>query len=389
MVGRGGRGVLTPPEELRALLLLRLLPGVGDRRSARLLSAHGSARAALGAPDEEFARLAGGAGARARRDPNLLRRVDEVLEVCRARDIRIVPVGDPLYPGALGHLVDPPPVLFLRGDPSLLRIPSVTIVGARKATPTGRRTAERLGAGISEREMPVVSGLALGIDAAAHRGAVDGPGGTVAVLGCGPDHVHPPGNRRLLLRILERGLVVTEFPPGEPARPHHFPRRNRILAALSDTVVVVEAGARSGALITVDHALDLGREVFAVPGSVEASQSRGSNRLLLDGAGVVTALPDLAPALRWGWRKWAADPGPLDPEWRRDEGPGAREGFRPAPSDGQPGDLLDLLGSAPRSLERLVVESGLPAARVLSRLTELEIRGMARREGEGWRRPGN
>lgn len=383
-MGGDGRGVLTDPAELRALLLLRLLPGVGDRRTAALRRAFGSAGAALGAPRDDFARLAGRAGEGARRDPGLSRRVDEVLAFCRSRQVRIVPVGDPLYPEALHHLVDPPPVLFLLGDPALLRIPSVTIVGARKATPTGRRTAERLAAGISERGIPVVSGLALGIDAAAHRGAVDGPGGTVAVLGCGPDRVHPPGNRRLYHRILERGLIVTEFLPGEAALRHNFPRRNRILAALSDTVVVVEAGARSGALITVDHALDLGREVYAVPGSVEAPQSLGSNRLLLDGARPVTALRDLESALRWGWRKWADEPGPLDPPWPRDEGPGFRGEASPAPEVGRPGDPGRLLGPEPRSLEQLVAESGLSPGRLLALLTELELKGVARREAEGW-----
>jgi DNA processing protein len=372
-VGRGGPGVLTDPEELRALLLLRLLPGVGDRRVADLLSEHGSACAALSAPATAFARVGGRRGAAARTDPELLRRVDDALERCRMSGIRIVPIGDPLYPECLRHLADPPPVLFLRGDPVLLRIPSVTIVGSRRSTAAGRRTARRLAGSISARGVPVVSGLALGIDAAAHRGALEGPGGTVAVMGCGVDRAHPPGNRRLLLRILEEGLLVSEFFPGEPARPHHFPRRNRILAALSDSVVVVEAAARSGALITVDHALDLGREVFAVPGSVEAPQSRGTNRMLGDGAGAVTSIRELEPALRWGWRKWAADPAPMDrrgsrehPErkpskTKRKKGTeperGARDGGGDAPAGAcvpGSGAILPLLGSSPRSLERLV-----------------------------------
>jgi DNA processing protein len=343
-------------------------------------------------------------------------------------------MGDPLYPPALHHLVDPPPILFLRGDPALLRIPSVTVVGSRKATPTGRRTAERLARGISEREVPVLSGRALGIDAAAHRGALEGPGGTVAVLGSGPDMAYPPSNRRLFLRIVEKGLVVSEFPPGEKARPHHFPRRNRILAALADTVVVVEAGERSGALITVDHALDLGREVYAVPGSLDSLQSRGSNRLLTDGAGAATSVEDLAPALRWGWRKWAEEPGGLDrigpggqaldreggPRDRRRPGPEMCTGSRRRPRQASPrearardqlplfqgsmgdagaatgpgrgtdpsggSELLALLGPAPASLEVLVERSGLPPGQILARLTELELQGKARRRGEGWTR---
>ena len=432
MVERGGRGVLTDPAELRAMLLLRLLPGVGDGRTKDLLSRFGSARDALAAPAPLFTSLAGREAARARRQRDLHLQVDEILERCRARKITLVPMGDPLYPPNLHHLVDPPPLLFLRGDPALLRIPSVTIVGSRKATPTGRRTAERLARGISEREVPVLSGLALGIDAAAHRGALEGPGGTVAVLGSGPDLAYPRSNRRLFLRIVEEGLVVSEFPPGEKARPHHFPRRNRILAALADTVVVVEAGKRSGALITVDHALDLGREVYAVPGSLDSPQSLGSNRLLTDGAGAATSVEDLAPALRWGWRKWAEEPGTLDrigaggqardgkggPRAPRRPGPEGSTGSRrrqPSPREardrdqlplfqGSMGDagrapgssrgreprgssgLLALLGPAPASLEVLVERSGLPPGQILARLTELELQGKVRRHGEGWTR---
>jgi DNA processing protein len=420
--------------ELRALLLLRLLPRVGDRRVKELLEEFGSARDALRAPDPRFASFAGHEAARVRRRRDLHLQVDTILDRCRARGIRLVPVGDPLYPRSLRHLTDPPPILFLRGDPALLRIPSVTIVGSRKATPTGRRTAERLARGISEREVPVLSGLALGIDAAAHRGALEGPGGTVAVLGSGPDMAYPPANRRLFLRIVEEGLVVSEFPPGEKARPHHFPRRNRILAALADTVVVVEAGERSGALITVEHALDLGREVYAVPGSVDSPQSRGSNRLLADGAGAATSVKDLTPALRWGWRKWAEEPGALDrlrqgdgvPEregglrerWTpggerrsgsrrpprrmpprearaRDQlplfqGPMGQAGATPGPGakrgPGAVPELLALLGPTPTSLEALVDRSGLPPGKILARLTEMELQGKARRSGEGWAR---
>ena len=191
------------------------------------------------------------------------------------------------YTGLLRELSDPPPLIFFRGRSELLSGPSVAIVGSRRATEAGRRTATTLAKTLSAAGITVVSGMALGIDGAAHRGALVGGGSTVAVLGSGLRVVYPRAHRALFQELGSKGLVLSEFLPGEKALPHHFPRRNRIIAALSQAVIVVEAGRKSGALITVDHGLDLGREVLAVPGSVQNPQAAGSNGLLSEGARVV------------------------------------------------------------------------------------------------------
>ena len=285
----GRRRDLRSEQERSALVLLRLLPGVRDRGVARLLQTVGSAAGAIALPSADFARAVGRRADEARSELGLWKRAEEVILRCAELDIQILSLNDQGYPGRLLALADPPPVLFLRGDQTLLSRRSIAVVGARRSTGTGRRTAERLSRELSELGVTVVSGLALGIDGAAHRGALARSGATVAVLGCGPDYAYPAGNRDLFHHILRHGLLVSEFPPGDRPRPHHFPRRNRVIAGLSSGVVVVEAASRSGALITVDHAPDLGLEVFAVPGSVESTQAEGTNALLRDGAHLLTS----------------------------------------------------------------------------------------------------
>ena len=269
--------------EEEALLHLCALPGVGPATVRRLVSKAGSAAGALSSP-RVLREVAGPAAALAARDPSVRAQVARALDVARRMDMKLVLSTDEAYPRRLHHLADPPPVLFLRGDVSLLQRPGVAVVGARRATARARGVAERLGAAVAGTGTPVVSGLALGVDAAAHRGALEAGGPTVAVLGRGADRAYPPANGALFARILRNGLVVSEFLPGTPPLPHNFPRRNRILAALASTLVVVEAGLRSGALITVEHALDLGLDVWAVPGPIEEAVTAGTNGLLADGA---------------------------------------------------------------------------------------------------------
>lgn len=358
------------PEELRAHLLLRLLPGAGDRRVARVLRDQGSGRRALALPGKEFVRALGDAAHVARADPNLRDRVEEILGRCKELGVRVAPLGWAGYPETLRALADPPTVLFLRGDVSLLDRPAVAIVGARRATAAGRRTAERIAAELSERGVVVVSGLALGIDGAAHRGALTAEGGTIAVLGSGPDRVYPATNRSLFRQILQRGLIVSEFLPGESVRPYNFPRRNRVVAGLAAGVVVVEAGERSGALITVDHALDLGLEIFSVPGSVESAQSRGTNHLLRDGAHLATCGLDVLEILGWSLST------------------GADRRETPTRSDPELSRVSGALGPAPRPVHQLVSAVGLPVGKVLASLTRLEMQGRAVRSSEGWRARG-
>lgn len=208
-----------------------------------------------------------------------------------------VPFGSPRYPARLARLDDAAPLLWLRGDPAALAGRAVAIVGARAATRSGREFTRELAATLARARVVVVSGLARGIDAAAHRGALDAGGVTLAVLACGLERIYPPEHRRLADEICERGALLTELPPGTPPLPHHFPLRNRLISALAEAVVVVEARERSGSLVTARHAANQGVDVMAVPGAIAAPTSRGTNRLLRDGAQVVLEPADVLYAL--------------------------------------------------------------------------------------------
>jgi len=361
-----------PSADLEALLILKELPGLGDRKLSLLLKDRGSPTQVLAAPPREFEAGAGAAARRARAQPG--RREEARTLVRRMRDLAIRPVwiGQPDYPARLLDLHDPPPLLFLRG--SERRIPSrgvVAVVGSRSATPYGLRVAEAFARSWSRRGLSVISGLALGVDAAAHSGALQGGGVNGAVLGSGVDQPTPASNRRIADRIRERGFLVSEFPPGVRAQPHHFPRRNRIMAGLADAVVVVEAGERSGALITVDHALDLGRQIFAVPGPVDRPQSRGTNLMIRDGATPLLRPADLPEEM--GWTE-------IDPP----------AGQERAPSPDHSDPVLEAVlrevaegGSAPDSIAR---RTGVEIGVVLATLGRLELQGVVGRGADGiWR----
>ncbi len=357
--GRRGR-------ELEALLLLDALPGVGPRTVHDLVRAAGSAVAVLADLSLLEARV-GHAAAEAARSGELVAGVRDALKRAERLGMRTLLHSDRAYPGVLRHLADPPTVLFLRGDAGLVTVPGITIVGARRATPRARRVASSLGAAIARRGVPVVSGLALGVDGAAHDGALEAKGPTVAVLGCGADRAYPPVHAALFRRILETGLVVSEFLPGTPALPHHFPRRNRILAALARALVVVEAGERSGALITVDHALDLGVEVWAVPGPIDDEACVGSNALLVDGARPLVSVREFVDAVL----------GPAEEE------PAAN------PPSGPDAGVWAALAGGDRSADELARTTGLPARRVLALLAAMELDGRVRRlPGLRFRRAG-
>src|SRR5690606_2522978 len=275
------RGALLD-DELIALLQLRAQPGIGDVRGAELLARHGSAQAALDAARREQREPVGAAGWVAR-----------ALETIDRLDIDVIACWDVRYPPLLGHLHDRPLVLFARGDRALLEQTTVAIVGTRRATEHGLDAAHTMSAGIARFGVTIVSGMALGIDTAAHRAALTVRGPTLAVLGAGIDVPYPRSNADLHEDIAERGLLVSEFLPGTPPDRPNFVRRNRIIAALAQAVLVVEAPVKSGALTTVEHALDLNREVLAVPGPIGRESCEGSNRLLRDGAAVALEPADV------------------------------------------------------------------------------------------------
>ena len=279
---------------------------------------------------------------------------------------------DPRYPPLLRQSKTPPARLYVRGDPALLLRPSVAIVGSRAATRLGLEMAERLGAGVAREGVVVVSGCARGIDAAAHRAALDVGGTTVGVLAGGLDVAAPALQRPLAARIARAGCLVGEHPDGHPPAPYLFPERNRIIAGLVRVVVVVEAAGRSGALITARHALDAGREVMAVPGHPLLPNAAGVGKLLRDGARPALAAQDVLEELAGlpaaeGVPRWVPPP-PPEEEPPPDPGPGAPLTAR----------LAAVLGRAPARPDELAEALGAELPEVLAALTELELTGTAR-----------
>ena len=277
---------------------------------------------------------------------------------------------DARYPTALAAIHDPADTLWIRGDVDVLRTPCVAIVGSRTASPYGLEVARRLGADLARRNITVVSGMARGVDSAAHRGALEGGGVTIAVFGCGVDVIYPREHRTLAEHICERGALVSEFKPGTPPLKRHFPQRNRIISGLSLAVVIVEAAEGSGSLITADFAMEQGRAVLAVPGNVLGGRNFGAHALLRDGAKLVECADDILEEL----------PVSLQPP-----GPGVRdrglvkhepEGRHPASHDPvlrsmDEGDAYDL--------DEIAQRSGIDRLRLLPRLVELELAGALRR----------
>ena len=348
-------------EERIYALGLMAVEGIGSRRINRLRERFGTLSAAWHAPYPELRRL-GELGPRALDALEACRRSAEALFSARRaadaldrRGIALHLLNDPGYPPLLREIPDPPAALFVRGHLPVSG-PMVALVGTRGATAYGLRTARRLGAELAERGVVVVSGLALGIDAAAHAGAVT-TGRTVAVLGSGLDHVGPARNRRLAEEIAASGGgIVSEYPPGTPAAAGQFPARNRIVSGLCHATVVVEAPERSGALITADLALEQGREVMAVPGAIDQVQSAGSLALIAQGAKLVRSVEDVLEEL------------PLDQEAPRK---------RPQPPIDLPPDerrILAALGPAPMHVDGVAAACGLPSAVVTGLLLVLELK---------------
>ena len=264
---------------LAGWLRLTLIPGVGGESQRKLL-------AAFGLPEQVFAAgrqaVRGVIGQRGEllfdHDPSAA--VDHALTWASQPGQTILTLGDEAYPESLFEIADPPNVLYVRGNPKLLNKPGLAMVGSRNATPQGLQTAEGFAKALAAAGLCIVSGLALGIDAAAHRGALAASGETIAVIGTGADRMYPASNKELARRILERGAIVSEFPLGTPAMSANFPRRNRIISGLSRGVLVVEAAPESGSLITARLAGEQGREVFAIPGSIHSPLARGCHKLI-------------------------------------------------------------------------------------------------------------
>ncbi|MDM7926827.1 MAG: DNA-processing protein DprA, partial [bacterium] len=278
--------------------------------------------------------------------------------------VRLMTLWDADYPELLRAAHDAPVLLYVKGPLDWSRFNGIAVVGTRFPTSTGREVAGRISEQLSAAGLTVVSGLARGVDTAAHRGALRGAGSTVAVTGSGVDVVYPPENRRLYLDILERGAVVSEFFMGAPPEASHFPRRNRIISGLCKAVLVVEAGEKSGALLTADIALEQNRDVFAVPGSVASPKSAGTNRLIQSGAKLVASAEDVLSEY---------------PEIRRSRTPAtAAAGAAPSAETGllSPAEktLWDGLSSEPEHIDRIASENRLAVSEALAMLLSMELK---------------
>ena len=367
------------PDELAAWLRLGTTPGISRAVARKLLAALGSAERVLAADEETLLSLTSrhvvaALKRRDARDEANVTATQRWLDSATAglpRDI--VTLGDPRYPAPLVETGDPPLLLFTLGRVELLSATSIAIVGSRSATAQGMDNARAFARFLSEARLTIVSGLAMGIDGAAHEGALEGPGSTVAFVGTGLDRVYPPQHSDLMRRISQQGLVASEYPLGAPPVPDNFPRRNRLIAGISRGTLVVEAALESGSLITARMAVESGRDVFAIPGSIHSPQSRGCHRLIQEGAKLVESGDDVLRELRIG-------PGG---ETRRATLSMPRPSlFAAATSevaDGPDGALRAALGHDPVTFDALAARTGMPPDQLAARLLELELTGLVER----------
>jgi DNA processing protein len=361
--------------ELAAWLRLTTAPGIGARTARQLLTAFGPPENILAQPRGALAERIGRAGAEVLLAPadDLDVHVETAWQWLRDASVgprHICPLGDPLYPAALLDTEDPPTLLYMTGRLDALPSgwsPALAVVGSRNPTPQGTEHARQFSRDLASRGLCIVSGLALGVDAAAHEGALAGAAperlATVAVVGTGLDRVYPARHRELAHRIAARGLIISEYPLGTPPLAANFPRRNRLIAGLCQGTLVVEAALESGSLITARLAVEQGREVFAIPGSIHSPQSRGCHVLIRQGAKLVESSEDVLEDLRI------------------DAAPASRGADDTTDSSGTPPEdaLLAALGHEVSSLDALQARTGLPAAELQARLLALELDGLVGR----------
>ena len=368
-------------DEATLLDLIRLtsVPGVGPKTSQALLARFGTARAVLRAPEAAVREVA---GVGARLAEKIARAPVEIdaegdLALCHRLGVEPIPRSSPAYPTRLKEIADPPALLYVRGTLEPVDALAVAIVGSRKCTPYGLRIAERLATSLARVGLTVVSGLARGIDAAAHRGAINGGGRTLAVLANGLSRVYPPEHDRLADEVAAHGALLSESPLRQEPIAGLFPQRNRIISGLSLGVVVVEATPRSGSLSTATHATEQNREVFAVPGPVDSLPSRGCHHLIRDGARLVETVDDileeLGPMVR-GMARPLESSAPASAESA--PGPASGPGLTLAGPEGQ---IMAQLGDQPLAIDQIIVLSGLSASQTMATLSMLELRRLIKR----------
>lgn len=373
-----------PADDLADWLRLARVPGVGTQGQRALLAAFGLPGHIFAAGRGALAAVVGGAAADAVLAAPAQADIERTLAWAGEAGNHILTLADAGYPRQLFDIADPPVLLYVKGEPALLSRPGIALVGARSATAAGEANAEAFARALAQQGLVVVSGLALGIDAAAHRGALaagNAGAGTVAVIGTGIDRIYPARNAALAREIAAAGAVVSEFPLGTPPLQHNFPRRNRLIAGLAEGVLVVEAALGSGSLITARLATETGREVFAIPGSIHSPLSRGCHRLIRDGAKLVETAEDVVEELRGrlGWPAPAVAPA-------ASAGGRRRRGTEPAaPAEAPPqaalalGDettrVLDAIGHDPTDLDTIAARCGLTVDALYAILLPLELEG--------------
>lgn len=357
-------------KKLQAWLALHLVPGLGPITCFKLLNHFGGPEEVLAAPIPELTRVC-----RLRPESRsaladtakikLMVRAAAEIERAWQENITVISCDDSLYPSQLRNIHDPPLVLFIRGNPEILCGHGIGMVGSRSATHYGRDISQKMANSLARHGFTVISGMALGIDTAAHQGALAANGRTIAVLGCGLDIIYPPSNHKLYDEICTTGAVISEYPFG--TRPEHFrfPARNRIISGLSLGVVVVEAANRSGSLITAGHALEQGREVFAVPGRIDSAKSAGTHYLLQQGAKLVQSMNDIVDELSHI---------PVNTGRLLLDNDDSSRGCRPRLSK-EEAKLLTCLDVYPQTIEELVSVSGFTVQKTNELLLLLELKG--------------
>ncbi|CNR20342.1 DprA-like protein [Neisseria gonorrhoeae] len=377
-------------DERFAWLQLAFTPYIGAESFLLLMRSFGSAQNALSAPAEQVAPAVRHKHAleawRNAEKRALARQAAEAALEWEMRDgCRLMLLQDEDFPEMLTQGLTAPPVLFLRGNVRLLHKPSAAIVGSRHATPQAMRIAKDFGRALGGKGIPTVSGMASGIDTAAHQGALEAEGGTIAVWGTGIDRIYPPANKNLAYEIAEKGLIVSEFPIGTRPYAGNFPRRNRLIAALSQVTLVVEAALESGSLITAGLAAEMGREVMAVPGSIDNPHSKGCHKLIKDGAKLTECLDDIlneCPGLlqNTGASSYSINKDTPDTGRRAVQTASAPPPAAKMPSEGAAGGtavggILDKMGFDPIHPDVLAGQLAMPAADLYAALLELELDG--------------
>lgn len=345
--------------EPQAWLALHLIHGLGGESIRKLLSRFGAPSVVLAQSLTELGQSVTPAVARSITQGPPAEKLDASLKWLSDDSNHLLTLADDDYPPQLLEIADPPPILYLKGNRALLGRAGFAIVGSRNATPSGLQNAEAFARNLSDAGFTIISGMAMGIDAAAHRGGLAGRGSSIAVIGTGLDLVYPARNKALAHDLAENGLIVSEFALGTPAMANNFPRRNRIISGLSRGVLVVEAALASGSLITARQAVEQGREVFAIPGSIHSPFSKGCHQLIKQGAKLVDEANDILIELHWGGAKPALATPPL-----------------PAADDAENDPLLQAMGFDPVAIDTLLDRAPVPTDQLIARLTELELDGV-------------